>query len=53
MAPGRVERDAGPHRGHDVAVDDPHCRAAQPDRVLTAVKARRCAPPPLPGLRWS
>ena len=30
-------------------VDDPHCRAAQPDRVLTAVKARRCAPPPLRG----
>ena len=45
----RIERDAGPHRGHDVAVDDPHCRAAQPDRVLTAVKARRCAPPPLRG----
>ena len=25
------------------------CRAAQRDRVLTGVKARRCAPPPLRG----
>ena len=51
MAPGRARRieRAGPRRARDVAVDDPHCRAAQTDRVLAAVKARRCAPPPLRG----
>ena len=29
--------------------DNSHCRAGQRDRVLTGVKARRYAPPPLRG----
>ena len=42
---------AGPPDGVLLSVRGrrPHCRAVQHDRVLTAVKARRFAPPPLRG----
>ena len=40
-------RNAQPGRPPDI--DNSHCRADQRDRVLTGVKARRCAPPPLRG----
>ena len=43
----RIDRSAQPRRAIDV--DNPHCRAGPHDRVLTAVKARRYATPPLRG----
>ena len=43
----RLDRNAQRRRAPDS--DNPRCRAEQRDRVLTGVKARRCATPPLRG----
>ena len=43
----RLDKNAQLRRAPDI--DNPRCRADQCDRVLTGVKARRCATPPLRG----
>ena len=52
---GRLQRKLDQLARYDVVIARwsevflEHCRAGQRDRVLTGVKARRCAPPPLRG----